>query len=419
MKILFISPNAPGLSVGGIERHVKNLVDYCCQNNKEAVFLLPSFKQESREKIGNVTIIKKDFLNLSYKKFFDKKEIPAKELKIKSKEFFDFVKNLIKVENIKIVNAQNFHLSLPPVYNLMLNMVCFLENVPMVMRMHSFIKSEMQKSLVNDLSWEKILCVSKSVAGDCYSKGISIDRLHTQYLGVNRKDFRPFLDKSWLKKNLGIPDNSKVILHASRIISGRRDILKEKGITTLLEAFSQILNKDPLYRLVIAVASPPKHLKAEFHYALDKIKGYAQLHNIETKIFLKEFSLEEMPLVFNGADLFVLASENETFGQVYIEAMACGIPVIGTNVGGVPEIITDGFNGFLIAPGNPSNLAQKIEEVFSNEQLKKGFVENGFKVIRRKFSSERQFSNMFSYLNRLQCVNFSEHPIRSFLKDEI
>ena len=71
MKILFISPNAPGLSVGGIERHVKNLVDYCCQNNKEAVFLLPSFKQESREKIGNVTIIKKDFLNLSYKKFFD------------------------------------------------------------------------------------------------------------------------------------------------------------------------------------------------------------------------------------------------------------------------------------------------------------------------------------------------------------
>jgi glycosyltransferase involved in cell wall biosynthesis len=401
MKILFISPNAPGLSVGGIERHIKNLVDYCCANNKEAFFLLPSGRQESKEKIGNVTIIKKDFLNLSYKKFFNKKEIPVKELKTKSDEFFEFVKNLIKQENIQIVNAQNFQLSLPPVFNLMVSMACYSAKVPMVIRMHSFIRSEIQKSLVNDLLWEKILCVSKSVTGDCFTKGIGIDRLHTQYLGVNRKDFRPFLDKDWLKKNLDLPDNSKIILHASRVISGRRDILKEKGITTLLEAFSKIINKDPLFRLVIAAASPPNHLKAEFHYALDKIKGYTQLHNIEQKVFIKEFSLEEMPLVFNGADLFVLASENETFGQVYIEAMACGVPVIGTNVGGVPEIIVDGYNGFLIAPADPSNLSQKIEEIFVNNELRKSFIENGFKVIRRKFSSERQFSIMFNYLNRL------------------
>ncbi len=271
----------------------------------------------------------------------------------------------------------------------------------MILRMHSFLKTDMQKSLVNDLSWEKILCVSKSVAGDCFSKGIGIDRMHIQYLGVNRRDFRPFLDKSWLKKQLGLPDNIKIILHASRIISGGKDILKEKGIITLLESFSQIVNKDPSIRLVIAAATPPKHLKSEFHYALDRIKGYAQLHNIEGKIFTKEFRLEDMPLVYNGADVFVLASENETFGQVYIEAMACGVPVIGTNVGGVPEIITDGFNGFLVAPNNPSNLSQKIEELLNNEQIRGSFLENGFKTIRRKFSSERQFGNIFSYLNKL------------------
>ena len=125
------------------------------------------------------------------------------------------------------------------------------------------------------------------------------------------------------------------------------------------------------------------------------------MHNIGQKVFLKEFSLEEMPLVYNGASLFVLVSENETFGQVYIEAMACGVPVVGTNVGGVPEIITDGYNGFLLAPGNPSNLAQKIEEIFNNEQLKASFIENGFKIIRRKFSSDRQISNMFNYLERI------------------
>jgi len=401
MKTLFISSNAPGLSVGGIERHVKNLIDYCCQKNKEVVFLLPSSSKDSQEKIGNVTIIRKSFLNLKYKKLFNEKKISAKELKTKADDFFEFIKNLIKEEDIKIVNAENFHLSLPPIFSLMLNMVCYITKVPMVTRMHSFVGSEMQKSLINDLSWKKILCISKSVAGDCFSKGTSIDRLHIQYLGVNRKDFRPFLDKSWLKKRLNLSDDLKIILHASRVINGKGDILKEKGIITLLEAFSQIAIKDPLLRLVIAVATPPKNLKAEFYYALEKIKGYIQLHNIGQKVFIKEFELEEMPLVYNGADLFVLASENETFGQVYIEAMACGIPVIGTNIGGVPEIITDGYNGFLITPANPSSLAQKIEEVFASEFLRNSFIENGFKVIRRKFSSERQFSLMFNYLNRL------------------
>jgi len=401
MKTLFISPSAPDLSVGGIERHIKNLIDYCHQSNREAVFLLPSLKKDSQERIGNIVIIKKDFLNLSYKKFFNKKEIPAKELKQKSDEFFEFVKNIIKQENIQIVNVEDFHADLPPIFSLMVHMACYLEKVPIVIRMHSFIKSEMHRSIVNDLSWKKVLCVSKSVAGDCFVKGIGIDKLHSQYLGVDRKIFRPFLDKFWLKKNLDMPQNSRVILHASRIIDFKKDILKEKGIITLLETFSQITNNDPLLRLVIAVASPPKHLMAEFYYALDKIKGYIQLHNIEHKVFIKEFTLEEMPLVYNGADLFVLASENETFGQVYIEAMACGIPVIGTNVGGVPEIITNGYNGFLIAPGDPSILAQKIEEIFNNEQLKKSFIENGFKIIRRKFSSERQFSNMFNYLSRI------------------
>lgn len=408
MKILFISPDAPGLSVGGIERHIKNLIDYCYQNNKEAVFLLPALKKESCEKIGSVTIIKKNFLSLSPKKFFNKKQTSSKDLKLKSEEFFNFLKNLIRQENISVVNAQNFHLSFPPVYNIMVHIACFLENIPMVMRMHSFIKTEIQKSLVNDLSWEKVLCVSKSVAGDCFSKEIGIEKLYTQYLGVNRKDFRPSLDKSWLRKKLNLSDNSKIILHASRIITGRRDILKDKGIITLLDSFSQIANKDQLLRLVIAVASPPSYLKSEFHQTLDKIKGYAQLHNIEQKVVLHEFSLEEMPLVFNGADLFVLASENETFGQVYIEAMACGIPVIGTNVGGVPEIITNGYNGFLIAPGDSSNLARKIEEIFNNEELRKSFIENGLKVVKRKFSSNKQISNMFSYLERLILAEKSE-----------
>lgn len=419
VKILFVSPQAPDLSVGGIERHMKNLINHCLDYDIESVFLMPSKNGSSREVKGKITIIREDFLNFNYKKVFDKKIILPKEIKKKSHEFFHGIQQIIEKERIQVVNAQNFHLGVPPAFNLMLAMACFLKRVPMVLRIHSFMKTELQRSLVNDLDWEKILCVSKSVTGDCFAKGIGIDRLHTQYLGVNQKEFRPMPDKLWLKKRISIPQNAKIILHASRIISGRKDIIKEKGITTLLEAFSKIYPKNNQYRLVIAIATPPKHLKSEFYHAIEKIKGYLKLHNIENGVIMKEFSLADMPLVYNGADLFILASENETFGQVYIEAMACGIPVIGTNVGGISEIITDGLNGFLIEPNNPSILLQKIEEIFGNETLRNSLIEHGLKTIKRKFSSQRQITKMFHYLEQLHANSTTSATQKESLNQDI
>ena len=406
MKILFISPHSPDISSGGIERHVKNLIDYCCQNSIKAVFLMPALNnQDSRENIKDVLIIKSKFLNFNYKKFFDKKEISKEIIREKSRGFFMLLQQLIKEEKIGIINAQNFQSDLPPVYSFMLNMACFLENIPMVLKVHNFPVTEMQIALISDISWQKIFCVSKSVSGDCFNKGIEINKIHTQYLGVNTKEFKPNLGSHWLRSTLKIPESAQIILHASRIISlekgSIKDILKEKGIITTMEAFAPIFLKDPNVRLVIAVATPPKDFIKEFRATLDKIRGYIQLHNILGGVILKEFRLEEMPLVYNGADIFVMASENETFGQVYIEAMACGIPVIGTNVGGIPEVITDNYNGFLIEPNNPSILTQKIEELLYNEKHRKEFILNGLKTVRRRFSAERQFSLLFSHFKKI------------------
>lgn len=412
MKILFISPHSPEASIGGIERHIKNLIDYCCQNSLRAVFLLPAINgDEGRRNIKEVSIIKTRYLNLIHKKIFGKREISKEEIRIKSKGFFTFLQKLIKEEKIDIVNAQNFQLDVPPIYNMMLNMVCFLQNVPMFLKIHNFLSTEMQISLVNDLSWQKIICVSRSVAGDCFNKGIEINRLHTQYLGVNTKEFRPNLDSSWLRKSLNVPKDSQIILHASRIITLEKDIvkdiLKEKGIITLLEAFSPIFSKNSGIKLVIAMAVPPRDLIKEFRSTLEKLKGYIQLHNVEGGVILKEFKMEEMPLVYNGSDIFVMVSENETFGQVYIEAMACGVPVIGTNAGGIPEVITDNFNGFLIEPNNSSILTQKIEELLYNEKHRKEFIFNGLKVVRRKFSTDRQFNLLLNYLEKLSTKELS------------
>lgn len=121
------------------------------------------------------------------------------------------------------------------------------------------------------------------------------------------------------------------------------------------------------------------------------MQGYIKLHNVEANTILKTFALDEMADVYKGSDLFVLASENETFEQVFIEAMSCGIPVIGTKVGGIPEIISDLNNGYLIPVNDASILAQKIEKLMNDQDVRENFIKSGIDTVKEKFTMEQQF----------------------------
>ena len=129
--------------------------------------------------------------------------------------------------------------------------------------------------------------------------------------------------------------------------------------------------------------------------------GYIKLHGVEDNTILKMFPLHEMPDVYRGSDIFALPSENETFGQVFIEAMSCGLPVIGTKVGGIPEIISDSYNGYLIPPGDASILAQKIERLINSQSTRISFINAGIKTVKEKFTVEQQFYNFNKTLEEI------------------
>ena len=127
--------------------------------------------------------------------------------------------------------------------------------------------------LINNLLWEKIVCVSKSVAGDCFNKGADVSKLTTNYLGVDIQEFSPQGDRSWLKNQLGLGQDQQVMLGASRIVVGTKEILKEKGLIILIEAFSKVSLRFNNLRLVLALGKPPLFLNNEFIQALEKLTG--------------------------------------------------------------------------------------------------------------------------------------------------
>jgi glycosyltransferase involved in cell wall biosynthesis len=399
MKFLIIAANSPETSTGGIERYMSNLTEYAQGKEDEYYMMYLVGKAESRTDLGNVHIIVNPIMEKNYASV---ETADSKRLyKVRLKDFFDYAGKFVEENQIDLICAENFHVSAPSGYSIMLNMVSLLKQVPVVTNLHSFPTKDIHEAILRDLVWEKIICVSNSVAGDCFVKGVSADLLATNLLGVNTNAFNDRVDKRWLKQTLGLNKDDFVILHASRILAGTKDTLESKGFTYLIEAFSRLSKQNDKLKLVLSIAMPPERLEKEFKAAMDKLKGYIQVYGVEDKVICKSFKLEEMPLVYSGADLFVLASENETFGQVIIEAMACGVPVVATGVGGIMEIITSGYNGFLVQHKNVADLESKMKDIITERRLIREFSQNGLATIREKFEMNKQFASLVELFKKV------------------
>jgi glycosyltransferase involved in cell wall biosynthesis len=100
----------------------------------------------------------------------------------------------------------------------------------------------------------------------------------------------------------------------------------------------------------------------------------------------KQDNLEEL---YSISDLMLLLSEKESFGLVALEAMACGVPCIGTNVGGIPEVIDDGETGYVCGLGDIDEISQKAINLLKDANLHRKFSAQSISLAKEVFGAER------------------------------
>ncbi|MFN5422017.1 MAG: N-acetyl-alpha-D-glucosaminyl L-malate synthase BshA [bacterium] len=150
------------------------------------------------------------------------------------------------------------------------------------------------------------------------------------------------------------PDGEKVILHAS-------NFRKVKRIADVIYTYNQIKKQIPS-RLLLVGDGPERPMAEELCRELGIFE--------ETRFVGKQQDMEE---IYAIADLFLLPSEYESFGLAALEAMAAGAPVIATEAGGLPEIVTQGENGFLSPVGDVVSMSKNAVHILSNEKTLQQF----------------------------------------------
>jgi N-acetyl-alpha-D-glucosaminyl L-malate synthase BshA len=135
----------------------------------------------------------------------------------------------------------------------------------------------------------------------------------------------------------------------------------EKGVKYLIKAMAILRQSDQSARLLLVGEGPEE----------ESLKRLVRKLNLESYLeFVGQIQNEEVPRYMAAADILVLPSLSESFGIVVLEAMASGLPVVATRVGGLPEIIEDGRNGFLVKPKNSEQIAERLLLLLGNDELR-------------------------------------------------
>jgi glycosyltransferase involved in cell wall biosynthesis len=181
--------------------------------------------------------------------------------------------------------------------------------------------------------------------------GIPADRIKVVMNGVDTKRFRPAESKKALDEILQIPPAKHTLLSVGRLCQAKDQL-------TLLRAIKRLEQKGVDVRLGLIGDGELSQLLN------DKVAELKLGHRVE--LLGNSSSVDR---ILPHADLFVLSSRREGLPMALLEAMACGLPIVSTAVGGIPEVIADGVHGYLVPPETDEVLAERIETLLGQPDV--------------------------------------------------
>jgi len=190
---------------------------------------------------------------------------------------------------------------------------------------------------------DAVICPTEAIKKELVKRRFN-KKLWVISYGIDREVFKPN----------GKLVKEKIILHSGRLAF-------EKNVDVVLKAFKLVTEKIPDSRLVIAGDGP----------ANKSLKELAKDLGIARKVtWLGMVPRNKLPQIYRQAQVFVTASTMETLGLVVLEALACGVPVVGVNKYALRDLILEDENGLIAEPGKPKALAAAMIKVLKDERLR-------------------------------------------------
>ncbi|WP_322997370.1 glycosyltransferase family 4 protein [Castellaniella sp.] len=206
-----------------------------------------------------------------------------------------------------------------------------------------------------------VTTVSDHVRQLLLDRGAPPNRVATVYSPI---PLPPRVEHSSLRQELDLPDDA--------IVVGCVAVMRaKKGHRVLIDAMAALLQRPDVFLVLVGDGSP----------TFEELQAYVQSLDLQKKILFTG-RRQDIPNVLAGFDLFALATEQEASGTVFVEAAAAGLPVIGTDVGGVAEMMQDGISGILVPLHDTAALTQALQSLVDDPARRRAMGQAGLQTVR-------------------------------------
>ena len=213
---------------------------------------------------------------------------------------------------------------------------------------------------------DHVVTVSSQVKEYLISRGVKKEKVSVIYTGIDTEKFYPS-EKTNIKEELGLAKDTIIIGIVAVLRAAKRH-------RDLIEAFMNIQTDKDI--AIAIIGTGPQEAN---------IANLITSKHLTTKVFMLGHR-EDIDKLIPSFDIFVLPSNMEALGTAILEASACGIPCVGSRVGGIPECIKNNESGFLFEKENITQLTDVLTTLINDEALRKQFGHNARKLVEEHFS---------------------------------
>lgn len=237
---------------------------------------------------------------------------------------------------------------------------------------------------------DRCVCISEEIKSQLLNHRFEETRIVLIPNGVDTQVFAPVTleEKEVIRNRLGLPLHKRIVVFTGRLVH-------RKGLKTLAYAWKQVCqDNDDVLLLVLGSGNFQRDSVEEW------LKGYIKAKHLKDCTLLVG-DVNNVREFLQASDIFVLPSLFEGLPNSLLEAMACGLPIIATNIGGITDVVRDNTDGILIEPGNQEHLQMAITRLLEDPKLAENLGRSARKRIAQEYSLDRTYRKLLTLYSEL------------------
>jgi hypothetical protein len=256
------------------------------------------------------------------------------------------------------------------------------KGIPLILTAHNVWDDPLFLSIMRKVKWTHIIAVSHYIKRELTGIGVYHKDITTVHHGIDQIIYRPGINPRAIYKKYPQLKKKRIIFHPARMGLG-------KGCDVSVKALRILKNKFPDLVLILAGTKNIIDWGATQNKDIAYIVELVNFFKLKENVLIDVYPLKDMPCLYAAADVCIYpSSTQEPFGLTILESMASRKPIVVTWAGGMPEIVHNNINGFVVPPKNFDELASRLAQLLVDKDLRERLGSTGRDMVKQDFTKE-------------------------------